>query len=729
MTTARRRATPADPMPNAATNDSVPSGTPRTLPPDLGPNAMAVLDGPTFMYSNEAGDIPQGSVGGLVHQDTRFLNRWELMINQAPLVTLSSCTVDDYSAVFFLANAPLPGLEPNIVGVHRQRVVGAELRERIELQCFDLEGVSIELRLRVGTDFADIFEIKDVVRDRSTDITRSHAPDGSQLRFSYRNGSYQAYLEVCPDPPATRVEGDDLVWDVRLEPHREWRCDLKVPLPFGRPEIVPVHRDLGEMAKNEGIDPGDRWRSVVPILHADSALLRDVFEKSVRDLIALRIEKTLKGQRIILPAAGLPWFLTVFGRDTLITAYQSVCFGQNLAHGALLALATHQGTEVDNFRDEEPGKILHEVRDGELTKLGLKPYDPYFGAADTTQLWLIVLSEYWRWTRDDDFVRSKRDNVHAALRWIDEYGDRDGDGYVEYGTRSPQGLGNQCWRDSPDGVLFSDGSIPVLPIATCEIQGYTYDAKLRTAELADGPLHDPELARRLRTEAEQLRERFNRDFWINERGGFYALGLDGDNRQIDSMTSNMGHLLWSGIVPQERAEMVARHLMSDDLFSGWGVRTISKTDRGYNPIGYHKGTVWPHDNSLIAHGLARYGFREEANRIAMAMLEAAQFSAYRLPEAWSGYDRSSSRMPVPYPTACSPQAWASGAPLLLLRTMLGFDARDGQLVAHPDLPQEIGRVFLAGTNAFGQRWDVEAAGSQSQVRLTAQATPLAPPTD
>jgi glycogen debranching enzyme len=423
---------------------------------------------------------------------------------------------------------------------------------------------------------------------------------------------------------------------------------------------------------------------------------------------------------IRLPAAGLPWFLTLFGRDTLLSAYQTVAFGPGLAQGALLALAFYQADKSDDFRDMEPGKILHELRMGELTQLGLKPHSPYYGSADSTPLWLILLSEYWRWTRDEKLIGSLRDNALAALAWIDQSGDRDGDGYVEYGTRSSQGLGNQCWRDSYDGVLFADGTIPYLPIATAEIQGYVYDAKLRMAELADGPYADPALATRLRSDAAALRERFERDFWIDARGGYYAIGLDADKRQIDSLTSNIGHLLWSGIVSDERAAIVARQLMSDPLFSGWGVRTLSTDDAGFNPIGYHRGTVWPHDNSLIAHGLTRYGFRDEANRIAQAMLDAAAFSGYRLPEAFSGYPRSLARFPVPYPTACSPQAWATGAPPLLLRAMLGLEARDGQVTLDPSLPDEIGQVSISGLRAFGTRWDVEAKGRSGSVRPASQ---------
>jgi glycogen debranching enzyme len=716
MTTVRRP-TPADPAPVGASKAQGPTTNIRAMPPSLGPNAVSVFESSAFMVADAAGDVPRGSTGGLVHEDTRIINRWELTVDHARLGVLRSDAVDAYSASFFLTNPTLPGLPAHTIGVRRQRFLGCSgLHDRIQLQSFAEKAVTIQLRLGVGVDFADLFEMKDVVRDRSQEISRSHSADGSQLNFSYRNGLFEAQTQVQADPAASRVEGDDLVWDLLLEPRGEWRCELTVPL-HGNDDVMSRHQQFGDVLDRDQDEAVARWLAYLPKMEADSDMVRNAREKSIVDLAALRIEKRPKEWSMVLPAAGMPWFLTIFGRDTLITPCQTVSFGHRLSHGALLALASLQGTEVDDFRDEEPGKIPHEYRTGELTVLGERPHNPYYGAADSTALWLILLSEYWRWTLDDDFVRSLRDNAYAALRWIDEYGDRDGDGYVEYATRSSQGLGNQCWRDSWNGVLYADGSMPVLPIATCEIQGYTYDAKLRLAELAAGPLGDPVLASRLRVEADALRDRFNRDFWIDERGGYYALGLDGDKRKIDSMTSNMGQLLWSGIVPPDRAGIVVAHLMSDHMFSGWGVRTTSTLDSSYNPIGYHMGTVWPHDNSLIAQGLARYGYRDEANRIIIAMLQAAEYSNYRLPEALAGYDRAFGQLPVPYPSACSPQAWASGAPLLFLRTMLGLEARDGELIADPHIPEELGRIKLHGTNAFGKRWDVDAIGTQSDVRL------------
>ncbi len=716
MTSSVRRATPADPWPGTS-DQGLPSAAGRPLPPELGPGAVAVLEGVTFMYSDAIGDVPSGSIGGLVHADTRLLSTWLLTLNGARLLPLGSGGVEHYSAAFFLTNPELAGLPANDFGIRRLRTVDSQFRERIELWCFAREPERVELRLSVGNDFADLFEIKDVVRDRSAAIVRSHAVDGSTLVFTYTNESFTAQTRVEVSPPADRLEGDDLVWELELGDDATWSVDITIPFDIGPDEVVPVRSGFGEVAGGRTDDAAARWFAEIPLLRSDSDMLRHIAEQTARDLLALRVQTRLEGRSVVLPAAGLPWFLTVFGRDTLITAYQSVAFGQQLARGALLELASLQGRDRDDFRDEEPGKILHEIRQGELTKLGQMPHSPYYGTADATMLWLILLSEYWRWTQDTALVRRMAPNVRAALDWIDKYGDRDGDGYVEYQTRSARGLGNQCWRDSSDGVQFADGRIPYLPLATCELQGYVYDAKLRIAELADGPLTDPLLAARLRREASVLKQQFNVDFWIDDRGGYYALALDGDKKRVDSMTSNMGHLLWSGIVADERIPLVVHQLMSDAMFSGWGVRTLSTQDRGYNPIGYHVGTVWPHDNSIIAVGLARHGYREESNRIATALIDAAAFSGYRLPEVFSGYGRSMSRFPVPYPTACSPQAWATAAPMLLLRTMLGLEAVDGTLVLDPVVPQEIGGIAIRGIPAFGSLWDLEAVGRTGEIRL------------
>jgi glycogen debranching enzyme len=398
--------------------------------------------------------------------------------------------------------------------------------------------------------------------------------------------------------------------------------------------------------------------------------------------------------------------MTVFGRDSLLTSYQALPFTPELAETTLRVLAARQATEDDPFRDAEPGKILHEIRFGELTHFDERPHSPYYGTADATPLFLVLLDEYERWTGDAELVRELEPNARAALTWIDEHGDRDRDGYVEYERRNEEtGLENQCWKDSWDSIRFSDGSIAKGPIATCEIQGYVYDAKVRTARLAREIWGDEELAERLEREAEELKRRFNDNFWLEGRG-FYALALDGEKRPVDSLTSNVGHLLWSGIVPEKRAEQLAGHLVGTALFSGWGVRTMAEGEGGYNPIRYHNGTVWPHDNSLIAHGLQRYGFREEASKVALATLEAATFFRYRLPEVFAGYRRARTSFPVEYPTASSPQAWATGTPLLLLRVLLGLEPDGDELRSDPQLPDQIRRLELSAVPGRWGRTDV-----------------------
>jgi glycogen debranching enzyme len=681
------------------------------------------------MVSDSLGDLPSGSLGGLLHEDTRFVSRWELTVAGRPLTLLKSGAVDYDAAAFFLTNPDLPGLAANSLAVRRLRLVGDGAFEQLSVFNTGPETVRLELRLACGADFADLFEIRDVVRDRTPSIVTTVGPGGRSLRFRYevpgflaettirveRSEVVEAVTERAVARAPARVDGTDLVWDVELPPRCLLATLLKVGLRVNTVVFEPARAAFGERIEPAS-SPLTDWLERVPRLDSDSGLLANVYRQSVVDLAALRITGDLLGEHYVLPAAGLPWFMTLFGRDTLITSLQTLWIGPGLARGALHLLGALQGTRVDDFRDEEPGRILHEVRSGELTQLGEMPHSPYYGTTDATPLWLILLSEYWRLTGDHAFVGARWRNVVAALAWIDEYGDRDGDGYVEYQTRSSRGLGNQCWKDSWDGIQFADGTIPPLPIATAEIQGYVYDAKRRVAQLARRVMRDGPLAERLEAEAAELHRRFQDDFWSEKRGGYYVVGLDGDKRQIDSLTSNIGHLLWSGIVPPERVPVVARHLMSDALFSGWGVRTLSTEDRGYNPIGYHAGTVWPHDNALVALGLAQAGFRGEANRIALAQLEAASFTGFRLPEVFAGFERRISRFPVPYPTACSPQAWATGAPFLFVQAMLGLGVRDGELSLDPCVPEELGRVAIRRLHALGREWDVEAVGGEGEVR-------------
>jgi glycogen debranching enzyme len=403
----------------------------------------------------------------------------------------------------------------------------------------------------------------------------------------------------------------------------------------------------------------------------------------------------------------MPWFMTVFGRDTIITCLQTLLFGPELARTALEVLAELQAKEDDPSIDAEPGKIVHEVRTGKAAKHWFRSY---YGTVDATPLYLVLLSEVWRWTGDDALIRSLHEPALRALAWIDEWGDRDGDGFVEYERRSEHGLANQSWKDSGDSQRFADGRFAETPIAPAEVQGYVYDAKRRLAELAKEVWRDRDLADRLDREAKELRTRFDDAYWVEDRGGFYALALDRDKQAVDSMCSNMGHLLWSGIVPPHRVEAVVDALMGEALWSGWGVRTMSERDAAYNPLSYHNGTVWPHDNSLIAWGLARYGRWAEAQRIVQRLLHAARHFDYQLPEVFAGLRRSETTFPIAYPTAARPQAWAAGTPVLLLQLLLGIqpDPRRQRLetVAPPELPSWARTATLSGVRAFDRVWNV-----------------------
>jgi glycogen debranching enzyme len=689
---------------------------PRDLPPEIDPAHVAVIDGSTFAISEPNGDIRPGTVQGLFHRDTRWLDRFELLVQGRPAHALTWGQVEFTSAGFFLAAPELEGLPEGSLSLRRERRVDvAGLHEDLWVTSHVDREVRVEVRVCFGTDFADLFEVKDQNRTvRARRIRREADRDGTGLSLSYRRDGFAARTIVAFTQRAT-LEGGEARFDVVLAPRGEWQTCVKIATGDPAPDL-PAH----EFDATGPTEP-KTWRAHaraikgVPRLECAEDLLEHVYGRSVLDLRALRLGLEVGGERHTLPAAGLPWFMTIFGRDSLITAYQSLLVGSRLAEGALRALARMQGQQVDDFTEEEPGRIMHELRFGELTATREVPFGPYFGTADATGLWLILLSEHRRWTGDDTLARELRPNAMLALEWLDRFGDRDGDGFVEYLRRSPDGLENQGWKDSWDGVRFSDGELARQPLALCEVQGYTFDAKRRAAELAREVWGEPDLADRLEAEANELAMQFDRAFWVEARDGHYAIALDADKRQVDAVTSNMGHLLWSGIVPEHRARRLADRLMREDLFSGWGVRTTSTLDRGYSPLAYHNGTVWPHDNSLISAGLGRYGFRTQANTVAMSMLEAAAFSDYRLSEVFAGYERSQTGFPVRYPTASSPQAWATAAPFLWLRVMLGLHPEGDALACDPHLPTELGLLRLTGVRARGRSFDVEAEGNEGSV--------------
>jgi glycogen debranching enzyme len=656
----------------------------------------SVFDGSTFVVGDGLGDLVHAPARptGFFSDDTRHLSDWRLTVGGAPLESLSVAHVEYFAVQFFLVPAAGTIYENSYLSVIRRRVVRGTWVEELVVLNHRAEAVEADLRMAAGTDFADVFEVKDaVVRER--DIRRE-ARDGG-LVLAYRNGDFARETRIRA-PDGWEVDDEGFHIRLRLGPHeqRSMSFDLRPHAEqpgFRSPRHIPA-RSFEETRAEMRRDLGT-WLADAPRFEAEWDEFRGVFRRSLEDLAALRFyPEIVPGAS--LPAAGLPWFMALFGRDSLITSYQALPIQPALARTALLALAAAQATEVDDFRDAEPGKILHELRYGEMTALGELPHSPYYGSADATPLFLVVLDEYERWTGDADLVRELEPNARAALTWIDEYGDRDGDGYVEYKRRNEEtGLENQCWKDSWNSILFADGSIAEPPIASCEIQGYVYDAKRRCARLASEVWDDPGLAKRLEREAGELRRRFHEDFWV-EGGDYYALALDRDKRRVDSLTSNIGHLLWSGIVDNGPAESLARHLIGDRLFSGWGVRTMAAGEGGYNPIEYHNGTVWPHDNSIVAHGLGRYGYRGEAAAIVAAQVDAAaQFSGF-LPEVFAGYDRDLTQFAVEYPTASRPQAWATGAPFLFVRTLLDLEPGEAGRTVERSLPAPIGRLGLSG---------------------------------
>jgi glycogen debranching enzyme len=675
----------------------------------MGGGTISILDGSTFVVSDRRGDIDAGpdQPHGLFFKDTRFLSRWVLTLEGRPLEVLSTDDVDYFSAQFFLYPPTGTIYKNPDLSVIRQRTVGDGIHEDVLLLNHSAEPVEVGLNVAAEADFADLFEVKDALKKKG-ELYRE-VRDGS-LVLGYRRDDFVRETVISSAEKAT-IGGHGLSFRIRIPPHSEWQTCLDV-LPSADGEAPRPKHGHGSISKPlPNMKLGlEEWIEEAPKLDSSWDKLGHIYWRSLVDLAALRFYPgILEGASV--PAAGLPWFMALFGRDSVITSYQSLPFAPELAETTLRVLAARQGQQVDAFRDEEPGKILHELRVGELTHFGERPHSPYYGSADATPLWLVLLDETERWTGNADLIRELESNARAALAWIDEHGDRDGDGYVEYQRGNDEtGLENMCWKDSWNSILFADGTNSKLPRATCEIQGYVYDARRRCARLARDFWGDPDFAARLDREADELKARFNRDFWIPGRESF-ALALDGDKRQVDSLTSNIGHLLWSGIVDDDKAETVARQLMSDRMFSGWGVRTMAEGMEGYNPIEYHNGTVWPHDNSFIAAGLRRYGHPEDAARIAYALLEAATYFDWRLPEVFAGYPRSLTQFPVEYPTASSPQAWATGTPLLLLRVILGLEPDGERLGSEPVLPQEITELSLNGIRG---RWrDANIAARRS----------------
>ncbi len=672
---------------------------------------LTILEGSTFCLSDDLGDV-DGETSGFFAWDTRFLSRLVLRIDGARPLLLSSGRLQHFAAAFYLRNPRVNSLPGDSLSIARQRFIGTGLQERIALRNESMERLVFELSLELGADFADIISVK--LHDFALGDPE-HAPAlpaPAPARHESANGGIvleeqdgDASTRIVLSRPGRLVDGK-LVFPLELDPHEGWELRLDIlPSLGGVPvETVSAVERLDDELEVLG-DVVEAWTLRVPKLRGGWESLRRAFDQSVSDLAALRIRSGV--ERRPLFAAGMPWFMTVFGRDTAITSLQTLLLGPDLASGALDVLAQLQATADDPSIDAEPGKIVHEVRHGRAAETW---FARYYGSVDSTPLFLVLLAETFRWTDDTALVTRLREPALRALEWIDRHGDLDGDGFVEYHRRTERGLANQSWKDSGDSQRFHDGAMAESPIAPVEVQGYVYDAKRGLAEIARKAWRDPDLADRLEQEADELRSRFDEAFWVPERGGFYALALDGEKRRVDSRCSNMGHLLWSGIVAPERVRIIADQLLSEGLWSGWGIRTMANDEAAFNPLSYHNGTVWPHDSALAAWGLARHGHVEASRRIARALIEAAGHFQWSLPEVFAGFARADTPFPIAYPTAARPQAWAAGTPILLVRVLLGLEpdrARQRLVTTIDDeLPSWLDGLRLEGVRAFGRSWTV-----------------------
>jgi glycogen debranching enzyme len=731
---------------DAATTPSVSTTMPVKLPAphpvivpatDLG--GVGVLKhGNLYLLSDPFGDIHPDSRGlGLYDLDTRVLSCAVLRINGVRPTLLRTQAAANHIATIQLTNPELrrdpsikqgaeEALASRAISVMRRRWIAGGLAERIEVTNYSAFAQRLELDLELDADAADIFEVRGRIRERrGTFLPIETTPESITFVYEGLDGFLRRTLVTMSPAEVTPANENGvypkegsvrLRWVLEIEPGERkgvaWEVATELA-PSGHAratEAVPTRLAQSVTAGGNRRANGDgasaipppaeaeaeygTWQERCARIRSDGELLDLAIRRSIADLRLLRNDGPNHGEHYL--AAGVPWFTTLFGRDSIITSLQVLPFMPDVARETLRVLADWQATEDDPDRDMEPGKILHELRVGELARTGELPHRPYYGSIDATPLWLILLDETYRWTGDIELVRSLWPNAIAALEWIDRYGDRDGDGFVEYERRTPHGLLNQGWKDSGDAIRHRDGTPAAPPIALCEIQGYVFDAKRRMASLAER-LGERALSKHLLVEAAELEQRFNEAFWMPDLS-YYAMALDRDKQQVGGIGSNAGHCLWSGIVPPDRVDAVVDRLLDPSMDCGWGIRTYASGQPGYNPVGYHTGTVWPHDNALIAAGMKRAGRHDAADRVASRIFEAAQHSPdFRLPELFCGFDRGLADVPVPYPVACSPQAWAAATSLSLLQTMLGMHAdaaNDILELDRPHLPAWLGKVTV-----------------------------------
>ena len=686
-------------------------------------------DGDTFAVFDRFGDIERfgGGQFGLFHKDTRFLSGFTVVFEGVrPLLLSSSVREDTALLVVDLMNTDVVRDDAVIIPhgsihIYRAKLIWREtLYQRLRLHNYGPERAELRFAIDFAADFADIFEVRGMRREKRGRVLPAKVKDDAvALGYEGLDGRIRR-THLVFDPPPDRLNESGAEFAIDLETaDASWYCAISCEIDDSETQKrskSPRHMLRYEEAANGAAQALKDARLAEPDVYTSNARFNDWLNRSIADLHMMRT-KTPHG---LYPYAGLPWFSTAFGRDGIITALQCLWFNPELAHGVLSYLAATQANAVNHEQDAEPGKILHETRDGEMAALGEVPFGRYYGSIDATPLFVMLAGDYYERTGDLDFAHRIWPNVERALDWIDRFGDRDGDGFVEYARRSAHGLVHQGWKDSFDSVFHENGEPAEAPIALCEVQGYVYAAKVGAAALARA-LGREEEARRLTNQAETLQARFEERFWCEDLST-YALALDGEKRPCRVRSSNAGHCLFTGIASPERAQRVAASLTSEESFAGWGIRTVAADAHHYNPMSYHNGSIWPHDNSLIAAGFARYGLETEARKILTGLLDSSLFfDLHRLPELFCGFARGAGEAPTLYPAACSPQAWAAGAVFLIFQSVLGLkiSGRERRVVfSRNALPDFLDEVIIRQLRVGDASVDLAIARSNGRVSVS-----------
>ena len=679
-------------------------------PPVIGGvrGVVTLVEGTTFCISDVSGDIVGGGTQGLYFRDTRIVSRWQLRLDGQVPQQLSVVDSDAFTARFLARRPAVPGKHDSTMLVDRHRWIGRGMREMITLRNVDREATAVTVELLVDTDFADLFAVKEGRTGASSPRTTM---SGMDLVFSREDGSRGLMVHAAGEPT---VSSAGLLWQVVIPARETWTIELVAQPVVASCRIEPRFRDLRGQPTVAG-EPV--WRDRVTLITVEHPALAKILRHTIHDLDALRMIDQEDPQRIYV-AAGAPWFMTLFGRDSLLTSWMALPLDPALAVGALQTLAALQGTQHDPRTEEQPGRILHEMRLGPQNVEALGGMN-YYGTVDATPLFVALLGEVWRWGAAESTVRALLPAADAALSWMERYGDRDGDGFLEYQRATDRGLANQGWKDSWDGINDATGRLAEPPVALAEVQGYAYAAWLARAELAEA-VGELATASACRAKAEKLQQLFAERFWLPDEG-YYAIALDGHKRQVDSISSNPAHCLWSGIVPDEHAEQLIHTLGDSAMDSGFGLRTLSERMGAYNPMSYHNGSIWPHDTALAVAGLMRYahipGAVSLAHNLAEGLIRAGAAFGGRLPELYCGFPAAAFSPPIPYPTSCSPQAWASAAPLLMLRSFLGLDpdVPRRRLRLSPALPPSWGTLTLDRLHLGGRELRVGASQSGGHV--------------